>query len=296
MEDNFVMEEGREFEEAIFRIGCRKYGLDPHPGFKLGTEWVDGVLSGHPDRLVSCRTTGLFHVAEIKHTLFGRAGTEKWGEPFTDQVPPHYRLQAMVYQWMLRGQMAGQASGHAKLLARLDDGVACYEIPVVEVEIMAIQEAAREMLDRVARNDPPPPLEGNEADQRMRWLARPGKRHEASTELRDKLAALAATSKGRKELEERESQLKAEILAEIEDAEEVVVVGDDLVPRVIATAKANSRFDAKAFASDHPDIISRFQVQEIDWAALKKENRGLAERYMRAPLSALEQTRVLRIK
>lgn len=296
VEEDEVLEEGREFEDAIFRIGCRKFGMDPHPSFKPGEEWRENILSGHPDRVAVDRANGMSHVVEIKHTLFGRAGGLKWGQPYTDQVSPHYRLQAMVYQWMLKGRVQANVSDHAKLFARLDEGVTCYEIPIVGAEIMAIQEAAREMLERVARNDPPPALAGNEADQRLRWLAKTGKRHVASRGLVEKLETLGVCAKERKELEKRESEIKAEILAEIEDAEEIVVVDDNFNQSLIATAKANARFDAKAFAADHGDLIARYQIQEVDWSQLKKDHSGLVGRYMKAPTSALEQTRVIRLK
>lgn len=289
-EDNAVLEEGREFEDAIFRIGCRKFGYDLYRD--AGSELTRGNLIGHPDRVAVDRAAGLV-VLEIKHTLFGAEGDEKWGEAGTDQLPEHYRLQLMAYQWMLRDK-PGTIADHGVLFARLVAGVTRYVVKVDEARMQEIDALAGEFLARVREGRPPDPI--SEADCRMRWLAQPGKRYQADAETQQWLRELAEVSAQRLAAEKRERELKKEILLAVEDASEIVVIGDDFVPRVLATVNANRVFDGKGFASAHPDIVREFQVQDVDWSTLRKKHAGLCESFMRSPMDWKEQTRVLRLK
>lgn len=289
-EDNAVLEEGREFEQAIFNIGCRKFGYSVYRD--AGEELTRGNLIGHPDRVAIDRSAGLV-VAEIKHTLFGAEGDEKWGEAGTDQLPEHYKLQLMAYQWMLRDK-PGTIADHGVLFARLVAGVTRYVVKVDDEKMHEINALAGEFLERVREGRPPDPI--NEADCRMRWLAQPGKRHQADEEMRQWLHELGSLTAARLSAEKREKELKKVILLAVEDASEIVDIDDRFVPRVLATVNANRVFDGKGFAAAHPDIVREFQYQEVDWSTLRKKHAGLAESFMRSPLDWKEQTRVLRLK
>lgn len=293
-EDNDVLEEGRFFEDAIFKSGCAKFGLRSHPHFVEGVEWRHGPLSGHPDRAV--QQDGRLVIVECKHTLYGDVGDEKWGAPDSAQVPPHYRLQAATYQWLHMMESTKVAAPYAYIFARLKPGVTRFVIPVVAEEMEEVEARAHEMIERVRARTPPDAQSGNEADQRLRWLVDPRKKHVADAELLAYLDELAQQSAVRLAAEKREKDLKARILECVEDAAVIVFVGDDLQEREIATVGADRCFDAKAFAMDHPDIVEKYRYQEVDWSGLKKAERKLIDPYFRAPRSTLEQKRKIHLK
>lgn len=293
IEDNEVLKEGRYFEDAIARIAAEKFNFDVLPAELNGApiHWVDGSISGHPDRLFRDHALNHYGILEIKNTMFGGGG-QGWGDGETDLVPDHYYYQVMAYQGLLAANvepllhLKGKA-GYAILAARLTGGTRKFVISY-DPEIYAkIQLEAAAFVDLVITGNAPDPE--SEEDHRQKWLVTPKKRVEAHAEFvawanaaREKKAAI-------KQLETEVSDLMKLMLGYAQDAEEVVKDG-----LTIATLGSNRKFNEQRFLLEQPQLAAQFQ--RLDTTRLNKEAKSIYESYMERPTNPLEQTRVIRIK
>lgn len=285
LEDNEVLEEGREFEDAIAKIACRKYGLRLLDAVAPG-EVRRGNLVGHPDRLVRRDKDGEVFVLEIKNTLFGEEGEGGWGQPGTDQVPRPYWLQSGSYGWMRRDPFT-------LLAARLRGGTVLYEIPVDDAVMQKVDEEAGAFLQRVRDGVPPDPLD--EADHRRRWLVVDEEVAIGTSVELELLRSLRDLREQQKAAKDAESKIATLLLGFAKDAGRIdvphPVTGEQIT---VATLQSDRRFDMEAFLREQGETAMHYKT--LDTAALRKKEATLYERYMRKPLVASEQKRVIRIK
>lgn len=282
-EDNELLEEGREFEAAIAKIACRKFGFELIGSGQLELSY--GPLSGHLDFVVRDET-GRLVVLEIKHTLFGASGDDSWGEPGSDQVPRHYWLQDQTYTHLLKRKHGEEAADYGYLAARLRRGVTLYKVNYDRAVCEKLEQEAWAFLARVEASNPPDAQD--EADARRRWSVEGEKVAVAGEEQMAVLRALAAIRAQKKALDAEEANLALLVLGWAQDAGRVVSEGGE----ALATLTVSRRFDAVAFAEQHPDIAARHQ--RLDSSLLGKEQRKLYEAFMRYPPQA-EQTRAIKL-
>jgi predicted phage-related endonuclease len=295
IEDNEILEEGREFEEAIARIAARKYSLAIDPASNQ-RQLVHGPLSCHLDRL--CLQHGRVGPLEVKHAVRSRS---QWGEPGTDQVPLAYwvQVQVQVHLWRKcrrQDEYPGlESAADGLLAANLLPGTTLYRIPLDAEVIAGIEQQAEEFLARLREGNPPDPRD--EADMRMRWLVQRGKTVEATEEQLAWARQLAEVSARRRqvveECEAEESRLKTLLLGFAKDAEQIVMRTPAGKVVTIVRLGADRRFDAAAFEAAHPEIAARFR--KLDTTALGKQDRGLYESFLRPPESPADQRRTIRV-
>lgn len=291
-EDNELLREGREFEDAIARIAAWKFSLEVDGDNSL--ELRCGVLSGHPDRFF-CENRH-YGVLEIKNTLFGEIGKDGWGAPGTDEVPRSYWMQAQVYAHLAKKNpqiFDYPVADYAYIAARLRHGVELYRIPYDPEVVAKIEHEAVRFLDRVANDDPPEPLD--EQDARMRWLVSEEKEAVCGDDVLQVARSLALLKKQKKEVEAAIEEQQMLLLAYAKDAS--TIVHEDPATGVrtaIATLSASRKFNEHAFLADHPEMLARYS--KLDVSRLAKEQRKLHAQYMQKPDNVLDQTRVIRLK
>lgn len=312
-------QEGRYFEEAIFRLAADKFQLiadavapkfpvrlladagavkvDWHGLESLEFRWKSAPIVCHPDYWVwEPKPEGPRHRlcnVEVKHTMFGNHGDGNWGDPGSEQVPPHYRLQAMAYQHAAIEHLGlDNATPYSYIAARLIGGVELFRVVVDNPTMQQVGEEARKMLAAVEAGNPPDPV--NEEDCKLRWLADAKKRVRVPADVVAELKRLADLSAQRKEIEKQESEIKARILAVAQDASVLEYVDDDLKVREVATLNANRWFNYRRFVEENPGIVA--ECQKLDLSAVREKHRKVYESYMESPRNTIDQTRVLRVK
>lgn len=288
-EDEEILQEGREFEDAIGRIAAKKFKMAvlETGGLKL----VHGSLSGHPDRQFS--RDGEQGVLEIKNAL--RIGEGGFGDPGSDQVPRHYWLQCQTYVhlWRLtagveRASSSWGAAPYALLAANLRSGTELFQIQHDPEVCAKIEEEAARFLHRVHENDPPQPRD--EEDMRRRWLVDEKKIIVGNEEIFVALEQIKALSQQVREAEKAISGLKTMVLGFAQDA--ACIIDDKGVVR--ADLNANRVFDEELFKQMAPDVVT--QCMKLDKTAAKKLAASVYDKCMRRPESVHEQVRVIRVK
>lgn len=298
-EDNPLLEEGRAFERTIFELACKRFGL-VNAVYVAERPWVgtitlaNGDLSGHPDFLV-VDEHGHIAVAEIKNTLFSSVDENEeggWGEPWTDQVPPAYLIQDTVYGHLLQKACspneawpAGPAP-YVYLFARLRNGITPYKIPVDAALVKTIEMEASQMLDRVARREPPDPQEPSEF--RKRWLPDPKKVVACGAEQVAIAKKYSELGKTIRLLEKDREALGTLLLGFARDGSSLEYEGDR-----IASIGADREFHEAEFIAHHPEIASHHM--KLDRSSVKKAHSQIYELFMKQPESAADAKRVIRI-
>ena len=173
---------------------------------------------------------------------------KRWGDPWTAEVPLVYLFQvqhALV--------VSGLDLCHVPVLFG-DFDFAIYEVPADrEFQELMIEQEAR-FWAMVEARTPPDPI--NDADVSKRWpISRPTQR-EATQEGLEIGGHLLAVREYFKKLEEFKESLEAELKRIMEEDEELVA-GEEVICSW-KTAKAATRFDAKKFQAEHPELYSQY--------------------------------------
>lgn len=293
-EDNPLLEEGRAFERTIFELACKRFGVHGIQRSPLAQELLHGDLSGHPDFCV-VDEHGHIAVAEIKNTLFSSVDENEeggWGEPWTDQVPPAYLIQCTVYGHLLQKTCkpcdawpAGPAP-YVYLFARLRNSITPYKIPVDAALVKTIELEASQMLDRVARGEPPDPQEPSEF--RKRWLPDPKKVVACGAEQVAIAKKYSELGKTIRQLEKDREALGTLLLGFVRDGSSLEYEGDR-----IASFGADREFHEAEFMAHHPEIAAHHM--KLDRTSVKKAHSQIYELFMKSPESAADAKRVIRI-
>ena len=177
---------------------------------------------------------------------------KQWGDPWTAEIPLVYLFQCQHNMVVARVDVC-----HVPVLFG-DFEFAIYEVEADrEFQELMIEQEAR-FWAMVEARTPPDPV--NDADVSKRW---PISRPTQCTATADDLGIaghLAAVREYAKKLEAFEESLKAELKRSMQDNEELVA-GNGEVLTSWKTAKGATRFDAKKFQAEHPDIYARYVYQ-----------------------------------
>ncbi len=210
---------------------------------------IPGLLR-HPDHECIIGTPdGIADDGRVVEIKTARSG-DGWGEPGSDQVPEDYLIQCQHYMLVSGAALADVAV----LIGGSDFRV--YTIAAdAELHGMMI-DAEVAFWRRVVDRDPPPAISYQDA------LAMYGRTSKAKLAVADEavidaLSGLKAARRSRDELDAREEQLKATVMAAMGECDTLV----DASGTVLATWRASAapkRLNAKALAAAHPDIHARF--------------------------------------
>jgi putative phage-type endonuclease len=159
-EDNAEMSAGRRAEGVIadwFADEC-----DPHESLAVRSAGLYASKDrpwqlATPDRLIWSEwemqygTHGplgrkLLALLECKYLIGGWDG---WGEPDTDDIPVHYRAQALWQLDVMEVDEVFVAAWHGAEFR-------CYRVRRDEKDLRVMRTAGREFMDRLAAGDPPP--------------------------------------------------------------------------------------------------------------------------------------------
>lgn len=288
--DPELLEEGREFETAIMRIGRRKAGLQEWspPYHRVQRGYVmrhpSLPLQGHADGFG--RADGVTMACEAKHTLFGGLDMgDGWGTAGSDEVPEHYAWQLRSYVG-LHAALDPRAADYGYVFARLHHGVTVYRVGLSADQWEAIASAVLDMRRRVFEGDPPPLQDPR--DVSLRWLADARHGIEASEPVLAQLRTLRDLGAARRAIEKQEADLKLALVSAAQDAGYFFRAGPTGPVRVASLAGLRV-FDREAFTNDHPDLAAQYQT--LDTSRLRAEQRDVYDRYMREPINVAEQTR-----
>ena len=294
--DNAAIQAGRYYERATADWACDTYGMTIQPGWAQKT-LTHGPLSGHPDFVVLDEDDKLA-ILEVKNPFWSYKGGD-WGEPGTDEVPKPYFLQTLTYVHLLHQQLQGTRlqetfglANYGYVCAKLAGGIARYKIPYDKAIIAKVEADAAKFIARVAEGNPPTPED--EQDMRNLWPVTQGKVADCNSAFVEQLKSLDAVKKQIKQLQQEESALKAVVLGFARDAESIEWVRDDGSRITVCNLAANRTLDTESLLADHPNLLQQFA--KLDTAALRKADKALVERYMRKPESAVEASRVIRLK
>lgn len=187
--------------------------------------------------LVECKSVGTY-----------AAKSDEWGPEGTDAVPVPYLLQVMHYLAVTgyeRGELAALVGGNELRIyvIRRDDQL---------IDSMIAREAA--FWQRVVDRDPPTPSTVEEA--KLRWPRSVAVELEATAEVADACAKLAAFKREAKDLEKAIDDYDTIVRSFMGEADTLTHGG-----KVLATwkeSKSAMKLDAKALEAEHPDLLRKF--------------------------------------
>lgn len=174
-----------------------------------------------------------------------------WGEPWTDEVPQGYLLQVQHYMVVTGYKVADVAV----LIGGSDFRIYTIEADA-EIHEMLV-EAEAEFWRRVQENDPPEPISYADAISRWGRFSKAGASVVATAEVENAVARLRQLKAQAKLQDEAIEEETAIILKALGEAETLL----DAAGNVLCTwrlSKPPQRFDAKAFAAEHPELHTQF--------------------------------------
>lgn len=178
----------------------------------------------------------------------GGDSAHRWGDPWTAEVPIVY-----LFQCMHNMVVAGVDLCHVPVLFG-DFEFAIYEVHADREfqELMIAQE--ERFWSMVEARTPPDPV--NDADVSKRWPISQPRQRKATKEALEIGGHLLAVREYFKKLEAFKESLEAEMKRLMEEDEELVA-GEEVICSW-KTARGASKFDAKRFAVDHPDLFAQY--------------------------------------
>lgn len=208
-------------------------------------EWMLANL----DRVIVGSSAGP-GILEVKTTKF--LGDD-WGPDGSDQIPEYYMAQVQHYLAVTGYQWAAVA-----VLGLSDRDFRVYWIARDDELIDALTEIERRFWsEHVLPQQPPEPRSWDEVAKR--WPVDTRDRIEATPEVVQACAQLAAVKAQLKPLEDQRQDLEGQIKRAMEDYG--ILDGPDGQP--LATWKAaapGSRIDLKALSEDHKDLVERYRI------------------------------------
>mgnify|MGYP000123087415 CR=1 FL=1 len=247
-EDNEPAHWGRRLEGVIAEEWAARSGYRVRRVNRTLRHREAQLLMAHIDRKVE-REPALLECKTASTWL-----ADSWGPSGTDQVPEYYLTQVLHYlevtgyQWAAVGVLLGGQEFRR------------YEIPADRgLQQRIVDECLRWWRQHVEAGEPPPPRDPREASKL--WPRhRPEAEVSADEDTQRVVAELRDVQAQRKELERRESQLKADVQARMGDAEKLI--GLDGRPLATWKAPAPSRqVDVKALREAEPEVAERYMVE-----------------------------------
>lgn len=189
-------------------------------------------------RPVEAKTAGIYTAKE-------------WGEGGTDQIPQEYLIQIM-HQIIVTDKKVGDIAA----LLTLDD-LRYYPI-ILDTELAEmIVEGLAQFWRRVENREPPEPTTGAEAEKLYRKSKPAG--IEATPEIELAYYNLLETRKNLKPLESSEKKLIDDIKLFLSEKDSLLI--GDIQKITWKTAAGSTRFDAKKFQEENPEIAKKYLVQ-----------------------------------
>lgn len=242
IDDNNSMRWGRALEPVIRQQYAEETGREvlvptailQHPTHQFMLANLDGFT--HDKRVV-----------EIKTARYA----DGWGESGTDQIPQDYLIQVQHYM-----AVTGFAVADVAVLIGGSD-FRLYEVPAdAELQAMIIDGEAL-FWEHVQNNVPPEILNFSDAVARYGKASTAGS-VEASDELAANVTRLAGIKSAIDELEEKEKELKGQIMSAMGEFDTLTFKGKTLA--TWKAAKAPEKFDTKTFKAAHPDLAAQFTI------------------------------------
>lgn len=202
----------------------------------------NGIMFANLDRQVGVARRGAPN-CELKSTGY----TDGWGDPDTDQVPDAVMLQIHA-QMICSGS---EFSYVARLLGRFGFSFTKYNIPINRDLARAIEDRVCDFWVNNVKKDIPPSDSLPSIGVVSHFKRTPGKTVAIAPEV---VAAWMQARDERLEVEKKEDQAKANLLAALGDAE----VGECPGLRVSYVTVTSNRLDTNALKAAHPDIVSAF--------------------------------------
>lgn len=195
-----------------------------------------------PDRMLPQRRAGL----ELKNV--GGLSSE-WGEDGSDVVPTHYYLQCLHYMcvtqlptWYLAALFFGNE-------------LRVYEINFNVQLAEQLVERERAFWSLVETRTPPSPTSLD--DYRRAWTPQAKKACIADERVTDVLRQLQMAREMKAQVEERETELKAQVMEYMQDATVLCTPSGETLCTWSAV-KGRETIDTKALRKDMPDVAERY--------------------------------------
>jgi len=199
------------------------------------------------DRRVVGEKRGL----EIKCVDKDAARSDEWGEEGTDEIPLSYLLQVHHYLAVTgweRFDLAALVGGNRPVI---------YTIERDDEMIDSLVQAEATFWTHVQMRTEPPCTSTEEA--KLRWPQSVPVEIEATPDVAQACRKLRMLKADAKEIEERIDGLAAMIQGHMGESDTLVYCGEALA--TWKTCKPTTRFDAKRFAAEHPDISAQYQAE-----------------------------------
>ncbi len=197
----------------------------------------DGHINA--SRILECKTANPF------------AQTD-WGDPGSDQVPLSYLVQCVWYMMLTRIDRTDLAV----LFGNADFRI--YEITRdLELEQMVLERAVSFWENHVLKDIPP--TAKSESDYKTLFgKSTVSKSVEAPAETYELIKKLRALNEQVEHYEAEISQIKQNIMGQMQDAEVLTFHGQTLV--TWKAPKPSLRLDAKRLTEEHSDLVHQYQV------------------------------------
>ena len=245
LSDNFAVKRGHDMEALVAKWFSEETGYKVHRVNSTLTNENYPYLLGHIDRRIVGKKEGL----ECKTANWRMAA--KFGDAGTDDVPPYYLLQCVVYM-MLTGYNVWY------LAADLGGDFRIYRIEYDQELANHVANTTKEWWERHIINDEAPPATDPAALDLQYPTGDPDVEAEASQDTRlifDELVGVAAMLK---DMKERDAAIRAKLKAAMGEATALVFEGQKL-----ATWRNQSRrsFNSKQFQKDHPQLYAEYTTE-----------------------------------
>ena len=219
---------------------------------------VYSYMHGHIDRFV-CDSPSIFdesgslvasRILECKTA--NPFASHEWGDLGSDQVPMAYLAQCIWYMAITGIEQADLAV----LMGNADFRI--YEIHRdLELEEMVIDRARGFWEEHVLKDIPP--AAQRESDLKLLFPRSTPKAVEAKKETCELIAKMKDIQAQVESYEQEISQIKQQVMAEMQDAEVLTYGGQVLA--TWKTPKPSTRLDTKKLTEDHPELIAPYQIQ-----------------------------------
>jgi len=197
----------------------------------------DGKITA--SRILECKTANPFAQSD-------------WGEAGSDQVPLSYLVQCVWYMMLTNIDRTDLAV----LFGNADFRI--YEITRdLELEDMVLERAVSFWENHVLQDTPP--LATSESDYKTLFgRSTVSKSVEAPQETCELIKKLKSLNEQVEQYESEISQIKQNIMGQMQDAEVLTFHGQTLA--TWKAPKPSFRLDAKKLTEDHPDLVHQYQV------------------------------------
>ena len=276
------MEAGKLAEQGVIRpLVERRYGLALLPSKPMALP-DEPRIGASPDFEVEPTDVMPATFAEAKLT----GSRDLWGHAGSDKIPLPVAAQCQFQMAVARA--CGPPREAVRLFRLFALGWELADYTLVEDQEVGrdLLQRAHAMLRDVAEGNMP--VAGNEADARLRFLARRGHARVLTPEELAWAAEIREAGEQVRVLETRVKELRSHLLPTLGEDTEFV---DPQTGELVLTWRSNRFFDEDALRRQFPDVAERATVSTLVRGYIPD---SIAGKCMRDPLTPAEQVRVLR--